>query len=302
MESYVITETEHNAMHGLPPIAHRIYLVLRSLVDLKTGIVGLKRRVSYKCLKEECEHHIQRGRGIQVVTPTDKAIEMALAHLRRKGLIDPTGDLPMVYRLPLAQLSGAARAFSRPQNTGGGNGETKPRQTPVRKQVPGNTRPRQNGQNRGTSVQSFAAKKSIAAHLPQPAPQTSPAPAPVSKEAAAALGWMEKHSNGYRVARPNHANVQKYEQLFRAGPAAVATATHTAAARRTAENSAAPIQPGLVLACLPKGCLIPKPATGAVRSAPRPEFVPPKLDETAVSAGAAFLERVARHRAASQPE
>jgi hypothetical protein len=302
MESYVITLTEHEAMHGLPPIAHRIYLVLRRFVDLKTGIVGLARRVSYKCLKEECEHHIQRGRGIQTITPTDKAIEMALANLRRKGLIDPTGDL-MVYRLPLAQLSGAARAFSRPQNTGGGNGETKPRQTPVYKLLPGNTGYRQNGQKRGTSVQGFAAK-SIAAHLPQPAAQTIPTPAPVSKEAAAALGWMEKHSNGYRVAKPNHANVEKYEQLFRAGPEAVATATHTAAARRAAENSAAPLQPGLVVACLPKGCFIPKPPPLAARTAsqstPRPEIPPLVIDEAAVARGNTLMARFAAKRSHSE--
>jgi hypothetical protein len=293
MESYVITSVELEGMTGLSCQARVLYLYLRTRMDLRSRLVGKFSRISYKSCQEALEEYRPKNLGHQIISYTIDQIRTALDALDRAGLIQRTST-PMVFLLAKARGL-TTSAFARSKETP----HILPKEKSAKKPAPERNSSQQttvqSGNTPHTSVVGVPLK-SIA--IPQPAP------ASVSHEAAAALGWMEKHSNGYRVAKPNHANVEKYEQLFRAGPEAVATATHTAAARRAAENSAAPLQPGLVMACLPKGCFIPKPpplaARTASRSTPRPEIPPLVIDEAAVARGNTLMARFAAKRSHSE--
>jgi len=54
MKFILIDDREFTALSGLPHVCYAIYVILKKLMDLNTGIVGgAKRRISWQSLAEE---------------------------------------------------------------------------------------------------------------------------------------------------------------------------------------------------------------------------------------------------------
>lgn len=108
---WVITDTEDNAIHGLPWLAQLIYLrVLRRFMDFETGIVGLERTISLQSIAETLA--VDSNRGFAGIYPHKSAIRRSLGALERGGLIEKR-EYPrpgyLVFFLPLAYLDQSAR-------------------------------------------------------------------------------------------------------------------------------------------------------------------------------------------------
>lgn len=86
MTNMTINHREFSALHGLPFLQQLLYLrALRPYIDYKTGIVGIKRGISYQSLAEEL--YIEPHPGIQSGSPHKEQIRRALKGLERVGLI-----------------------------------------------------------------------------------------------------------------------------------------------------------------------------------------------------------------------
>ncbi len=114
MNGLYLTKAELEQLDGSSLLAFRVYVVLRGLIDLRTGIVGRVRRISYQALAEQCEASIPRGKGFQRVQPSEKELRTALQGLERLGLIVRQGDEFLCFHLPYAYL--------RPKQTGRSEG------------------------------------------------------------------------------------------------------------------------------------------------------------------------------------
>ncbi|EKE79456.1 hypothetical protein [Idiomarina xiamenensis] len=89
-----------------------LYLYLRMHMDYGTGIVGLKRKISYQAIREHLEYKPERGSKAQASSPTKDQIKRLLQKLERYGWIEPLhtkriGE-SMIFRLVLAS-TGAIR-------------------------------------------------------------------------------------------------------------------------------------------------------------------------------------------------
>ena len=77
-------------------------------MDYRTGIVGIKRRISYKGLSEVMEVHPEQRSTEPPYRPTTDEVRAALAMLERAGLVVqlPKANKfdPIVFRLPLADV------------------------------------------------------------------------------------------------------------------------------------------------------------------------------------------------------
>lgn len=128
MNGYYITRVETDALTGASLLAKNIYHFLRSRMDIRTGKTGEVYRISYQAIIENCETHITRGKGFQIVKPTLKEIRIAIESLERAGLITQFADL--VFTLKHAQLLSSC-----PKQTGHKKGTTpriaKPRQSSI---------------------------------------------------------------------------------------------------------------------------------------------------------------------------
>jgi len=96
-------DAEDDALLGLPWLARVIYLQgLRRYMDYATGIVGLKRGISYQSLREVA--YIEPGQGIRRSgSPTLEAVRHALRQLEKAGLAEKRkADSKLVFFLPLA--------------------------------------------------------------------------------------------------------------------------------------------------------------------------------------------------------
>lgn len=83
---FLINEEELAALCGLPHIQQLAYLRgIRPYMDVKTGLVGIKRRISYQSLAEQL--YIEPHQGIKSVTYSREQLRRALVGLERAGMI-----------------------------------------------------------------------------------------------------------------------------------------------------------------------------------------------------------------------
>ena len=80
-----------------------IYLWLRRYMDFSTGIVGVKRHISYQMLREILS--IPPRNGVQGMTPTLSAIRCSIDRLCKQGLLEKFDEnKSLVFRLQLAKI------------------------------------------------------------------------------------------------------------------------------------------------------------------------------------------------------
>lgn len=118
MSSFVLTKDELDALYGLPDQDFRMYVLMRSWMDFRTGIVGGGKgpRICYSRFREYMELVLERGSTAAPVRRTNDALRASVARLERKHLISRVlrpGDsgFEFSYRLKLALL----RPFEEPR-------------------------------------------------------------------------------------------------------------------------------------------------------------------------------------------
>ena len=75
---YLINSSELGALSGLPHLQQLAYLTgIRPYMDVKTGIVGVKRGISYQSIAESL--YIEAHQGIKSETCSRAQIQRALA-------------------------------------------------------------------------------------------------------------------------------------------------------------------------------------------------------------------------------
>lgn len=110
--SFELTDEEMQALLGLRHDARLLYLMgLRPFMDASSGLVGVKRRVSYQGFRELLEVTPERGSALGAIqSPSQSAMRNLLCLLERNGLIEKVPQErridPMVFRLPLALWCG----------------------------------------------------------------------------------------------------------------------------------------------------------------------------------------------------
>jgi len=86
MIDFVMNSEELEAMSGLPHIQQLTYLRgIRPYMDVKSGVVGIKRRISYQSIAEQL--YIEPHQGIKSISFSRAQARRALAALERVGLI-----------------------------------------------------------------------------------------------------------------------------------------------------------------------------------------------------------------------
>jgi hypothetical protein len=234
---YVTTE-ELDATRGLSDLAVRLYWCLRTLMDIHTGITGLRRRISYQALREESEVLTPKGKGFQRRQASEKALRCALAGLQRAGLLEAIG--PLVFRLAKAALAAA-----RPPQTGQEQGTVAEaaEPTPSRAADPtGQVTPRQTGRTSELGVNSTL---SVAAAHRAPAPvDNSP-----GKLAAEFLHRLSQRL-GYPIThRPNDPLLARWSEEGLSF-SVLEQAVKAAREARNRDQSCAPLNPGFIAAFL----------------------------------------------------
>lgn len=86
MEFFIITHQERSALSGLPYLQQLTYLQgIKPYVDYKTGLVGIRRGISYQSLSEAL--YIEPHSGIKSGSPSKDQLRRALKGLEKAGLI-----------------------------------------------------------------------------------------------------------------------------------------------------------------------------------------------------------------------
>lgn len=84
MMDFVINGEELAAMSGLPHIQQLAYLRgIRPYMDVKTGITGIKRRISYQSISEQL--YIEPHQGIKSQSFSRDQVRRAVSGLVRAG-------------------------------------------------------------------------------------------------------------------------------------------------------------------------------------------------------------------------
>ncbi|MFO3122378.1 hypothetical protein SCQ99_14800 [Legionella pneumophila serogroup 1] len=101
---FMVNGEELAALYGLPHAQQLAYLRgIRPYMDVKTGVVGLKRRISLQSLAEEL--YIQPHQGVKAEKYSRAQARRALAALERVGLITlQSEDLQLIVKCNLATL------------------------------------------------------------------------------------------------------------------------------------------------------------------------------------------------------
>lgn len=125
MNHILINDAELQALMGLRWDARILYLMeLRPHMDIRTGIVGLKRGICLRGLLETLYVEPMPGRGRRnddLPEPTIKVVRGALAELERAGLIVRKPSEKLVFSLVLASKT-EVRQKSGGQGMGRGDG------------------------------------------------------------------------------------------------------------------------------------------------------------------------------------
>lgn len=281
-----ITQRELMALEGLSDLSFRIYFSIRSKMSMATQISGQHARNSLNALALFAEQQIPRGLGVQLVRPTRRQVGIAIDSLIRNRLLAQHGEPgTMIYRLPLAYSAAESQAQKavRPAHTSRGDVSAQQAVSPVSTREFGNTSHHKTSKPVAYKAPSFIAYKSIASDSPT-----------ITPNAATAFSWIKA---GHRIARPTGQHVPTLETLFFAGQNAVIQACQAAASVRHREHSIAPINVGLIKACLPKSkCSYPAPTQISPRTdkqssprSPRPATVTRQIDQAFVDKGMKIL-------------
>ncbi|HAT1795974.1 TPA: hypothetical protein ACSJUJ_000101 [Legionella pneumophila] len=98
----LINQDELAAMSGLPHIQQLAYLRgIRPYMDVKTGITGIKRRISYQSISEQL--YIEPHQGIKSQSFSRDQVRRAVSGLVRAGMIEVQSDgMQLILKCPLA--------------------------------------------------------------------------------------------------------------------------------------------------------------------------------------------------------
>lgn len=98
----LINHAELEAMSGLLHIQQLAYLKgIRPYMDVKTGITGIKRRISYQSISEQL--YIEPHQGIKSQNFSSDQVRRAVYGLVRAGLIEVQSDgMQLILKCPLA--------------------------------------------------------------------------------------------------------------------------------------------------------------------------------------------------------
>ena len=99
---FLINDKELAALCGLPHAQQLAYLRgIRPYMDVKTGVVGIKRGISYQSIAEQL--YIEPHQGIKSQVYSRMQIRRALASLNRSGLITAQSEgLKLILKCELA--------------------------------------------------------------------------------------------------------------------------------------------------------------------------------------------------------
>ncbi len=106
---FIISHYELSALCGLPHLQQIIYLRgVRPYMDYQTGIVGLKRGISYQSIAEEL--YVEPHQGIKSGSPSKDQIRRALKGLERSGniLIQSTAE-KLILKCLLATVNNSKK-------------------------------------------------------------------------------------------------------------------------------------------------------------------------------------------------
>ena len=107
MMDFSINNDELAALSGLPHIQQLVYLRgMRPYMDVKSGVVGVKRRVSYQSIAEQL--YVEPHQGIKSLSFSRDQVRRAVSGLVRAGLISIESEgMHLILKCKLA-----ARDFS----------------------------------------------------------------------------------------------------------------------------------------------------------------------------------------------
>ena len=99
---FVINDNELAALCGLPHIQQLAYLRgIRPYMDVKTGLVGIKRRISYQSISEQL--YIEPHQGIKSQSFSRDQLRRAMSGLARAGVITVQSEgMQLILKCELA--------------------------------------------------------------------------------------------------------------------------------------------------------------------------------------------------------
>ncbi len=120
MMDFVINGDELEAMCGLPHIQQLAYLRgIRPYMDGKTGLIGIKRRISYQSIAEQL--YIEPHQGIKNQSFSRDQVRRAVSGLARNGIIEVQSEgMQLILKCPLATRAFSVQnkaAINQPQKT-----------------------------------------------------------------------------------------------------------------------------------------------------------------------------------------
>lgn len=109
MLDFIINQNELAALCGLPHIQQLTYLRgIRPYMDVKTGLVGAKRRISHQSISEQL--YIEPHPGIKSQSFSRDQVRRAIAGLVRAGaLVVHSEDMHLILKCGLATLGYSAQ-------------------------------------------------------------------------------------------------------------------------------------------------------------------------------------------------
>lgn len=99
MPAFQINDAEWGALADEPADVFKLYCAIRRFMDYRTGVSGVKRRLSEQMFREELYIAPTRGRH-ESGSPTRQKVRSLIDRLITLGVITPIG--PLVYQLPNA--------------------------------------------------------------------------------------------------------------------------------------------------------------------------------------------------------
>lgn len=250
MKGVFICAAELEALHGLGALSVSAYLHLRLWMDLRSGVVGLSRPITLAMVAAHTESHVTRGRGFEVVQPSQKEVRCALDRLVRAGLLARLAGDRLAFSMPLA-----ATASIRPENAGRNGGTLRGAVENSAKAFSGAGSTAIRASLQGAAFPERGARHQRIGETPTP-PHTASTPAPGlrAREAIAAAGGSAEGEAAADLLRGAGVRVLGHEQelaaLARVPEADVLAAVELARQERQAAGSTQPVGLRYVVALL----------------------------------------------------
>lgn len=134
--SFRVSMGEMDWLHGVTGRAAKLYFVLRSRMDFKTGFVGYSRRVSNQMLYEALEEIPPVGSHKRHWQPTRGELRQLVIELVRAGLVEKVPNEgkgvaeSLVFFLPLAKTDLSGFEEVQPRNNQGEQPRVQPEEQP----------------------------------------------------------------------------------------------------------------------------------------------------------------------------